>query len=41
LRLCVADSFMISDSDLVSMRLVKKSKAELVLAPEISITFVP
>ena len=38
LRPWVADSWMASDSDLVPMRWVRKSKAELVLALEISMT---
>jgi hypothetical protein len=41
LRLCEADSWMISDSDFVPARWVRKSIAELVLAFEISMTLAP
>src|ERR1700694_985073 len=41
LRACAAESVMISDSDFVPIRLVKKSKAEVVLTLEISMNLTP
>ena len=40
LRLCVMESCRISDADFVAMRWLRKSKAELVLAPENSMNLV-